>query len=190
MTDDRYELPLFDPPEPATRNAPGFDPRHHGVPAAPETDSPVVIERLDRESLPLNEEETAAPVPAGIGPRLAAGIIDGVVHLALVGVLIGGSAMLGVSLALHHWPAVAFVTLLFSFLYHVVPLAFWGHTPGMAVAGLRSRTLDDRPLSMPQATRRWLALLLTVATAGLGVLLAVGGRSLADRLSESQTLLL
>jgi uncharacterized RDD family membrane protein YckC len=83
----------------------------------------------------------------------------------------------------------AIVLLLFSFLYHVVPLAFWGHTPGMTVAGMRTRTLDARPRSLPQATRHWLALLLTVATAGLGVLLAFGSRSLADRLSGSQTLL-
>lgn len=197
MTDDRYELPLFDPPEPVTRPQPDAVRRAREQPvpgAAPRRDEPMVVEHLDLESRRGSGRPPATPrpagsQPAGIGSRLAAGIIDLIVHLALVGVLIGGSAMLGVELAARHWPAVGLVTLLFSFLYHVVPLAFWGHTPGMSVAGLRARTRDDQPLSMPQATRRWMALLLTVATAGLGVLLALGGRSLADRLSDSQTLL-
>jgi uncharacterized RDD family membrane protein YckC len=191
MTDDRYEPPLFDPPEPATRvepdtshRRPDRSPGEAGTPP----DDPVHVERLDLQT-ERRRHRRSSPDPAGIGPRLAAGFIDLVVHLALVGVLIGGSAMLDVSLETRHWPAVGFMVLLFSFLYHVVPLAFWGNTPGMAVAGLRARTLDDEPLSMPQATRRWLALVLTVATAGLGVLLALGGRSLADRLSGSQTLL-
>ncbi len=109
------------------------------------------------------------------------------VHAALLGILIGGSSRLGVSIEARHAAPVALVVLIFSFLYHVVPLAFWGNTPGMAVTGLRTRTLEDEPLSLTQAVRRWLALLATVATLGLGSLVALSGRSLADRLSDSRT---
>ena len=179
MTDDRFELPLFDLP--AASGDANLRP-----------DEPVLVEPIELEALPPGEHSPAPaypPQPAGIGPRLAAGIIDLLIHAALAGSLAGGSALLGAPIGRRHAVPLAFVVLLFSFLYHVVPLAFWGRTPGMAATDLRARTLDDLPLSLPQATQRWLALLLTVATGGLGVLLALGGRSLADRLSGSQTLL-
>jgi uncharacterized RDD family membrane protein YckC len=123
-----------------------------------------------------------------VGPRLAAGIVDLLVHAALCAVLLGGSSLLGAPVGRQHVVPLGFVVLVFSYLYYVVPLAFWGRTPGMAVAGLRARTLDDKPLSLPQAGKHWLAVLLTWATGGLGTLLALSGRSLADRLSGSQTL--
>ena len=195
MSDDRLELPLFEQP-PGASGTDAEDAPRVGEPVDPaaETvgddsgDPPVVVETLD---LPLEEEAQPAdePQPAGVGSRLAAGFIDLLVHVAVTGILIGGSALLEAPIGWRHAVPLAVVLAIFSFVYHVVPLAFWGGTPGMAIAGLRARTLDDEPLSLPQATRHWLALLLTAATAGLGVLLALGGRSLADRLSGSQTLL-
>jgi len=196
MSDDPLELPLFDPP-----------------PQQP-ADAPIIIEPLDlttaaaqAELLPKAPAEPppaapsespspepsppaprAEPQPAGIGGRFTAGLIDLLLHAAIGALLVGGTALLGVEITARHAAPLAVVLLLFSFLYHVVPLAFWGNTPGMAVVDLRTRTLDDRPLSLPQATGRWLALLLTVLSCGSGVLLAIGGKSLADRLSNSQTL--
>jgi uncharacterized RDD family membrane protein YckC len=179
MTDDRFELPLFDRPE-------------ESGDADRASDNPVIVEPIHLDPLPPTDDPPAptdAPQAAGVGPRLAAGFIDLLIHVALAATLVGGSNLLGAPIAQRHAVPLAIVLFLFSFLYHVVPLAFWGQTPGMAATDLRVRTLDDLPLSLPQATRRWLALLLTLATAGLGVLLALGGRSLADRLSGSQTLL-
>ena len=179
MTEDRFELPLFDPPAAADQPDLGTG-----------TDEPIIVERI--ELSPREDEPPAVdqpPQPAGVAVRLAAGIIDLLIHLALAASLVAGSGLLGVTIDPRHAVPLSFVVLLFSFLYHVVPLAFWGQTPGMAAVDLRARTMDDLPLSLPQATKRWLALLLTVGTAGLGVLLALGGRSLADRLSGSQTLL-
>ncbi len=173
MTDDRFELPLFDRPE-------------EGEKANLGPEEPAIVEPAEPDPLPSVGD---APLPAGVGARLAAGIIDLLIDVALAGGLAGGSALLGAPIGQRHFVPLGFVILLFSFLYHVVPLAFWGRTPGMAAAALRARTLDDLPLSLPQAAKRWLALLLTLATGGLGVLLALGGRSLADRLSGSQTLL-
>lgn len=196
MTDDRFELPLFDPPSHETEPDPDDPrpPRRVPAPERPSRPATPPEERIEIEPLDLAQKSAQRTAvrprrrPAGVGGRIAAGIIDLIVHAALVGVLVGGTSLMGVDVEPRHSPPLAMALLLFSFLYHVVPLAFWGHTPGMTVVGLRARTLDDRPLSLPQATRRWLALVLTLATAGLGVLLAFGGRSLADRLSGSQTL--
>ena len=236
MSDERLELPLFDPPERESRKE--LDALFSDTPAqdrSQPTDEPVVVEpiELPPTTEPIEEATTgpipdldpqpnpqpnpqpspppspppnpdpgldpaseaptedlspAMPKPAGVGARLAGGLIDLLVHVALAGILIGGSSLLDAPVGLRHALPLGFAAAIFSFVYHVVPLAFWGRTPGMAVAGLRARTLEDEPLSLPQATKHWLALLLTVATAGLGVLLALGGRSLADRLSRSQTL--
>lgn len=204
MSDDRLELPLFDPPERESQEE--LDALFDDSPPAI-ADAPIIVETIEvpprvekgtQATLAAEAPEAEAPSnapevdwvaqPAGIGMRLAAGLIDLLVHLALAGVLIGGSSLLRAPVGWRHAVPLTFVALVFSYVYYVVPLAFWGRTPGMAVAGLRVRTLEDQPLSLPQATKHWLSLLLTAATGGLGVLLAVGGRSLADRLSGSQTL--
>jgi uncharacterized RDD family membrane protein YckC len=75
----------------------------------------------------------------------------------------------------------------FSFLYTVVPLAFWGHTPGMAWAGLRAEDAAGGPLPFGGTVRRWLAAVVTLAGAGVPLLVALSGRSLADRVSGSRT---
>jgi len=196
MNDDPLELPLFERPKPESSDdltlfeSPDSPPRAEAA-SPTEADDAVVVETLDLEaerSRASSAEPSDRGQNAGLGSRLAAGIIDLLVHIAVSGLLIGGSSLLDVPIGARQAPALGFVLLLFSFVYHVVPLAFWGHTPGMTVAGLRARTLDDEPLSLPQATKRWLALLLTLGTGGLGVLLALGGRSLVDRMSRSQTL--
>jgi uncharacterized RDD family membrane protein YckC len=142
-------------------------------------------------------EEEAAEAPAGaaagadrsaIGRRLAAGAADLLVHAAATALALAGSVYLGATPALRDWPAVTIFVLSFSFLYTVVPLAFWGHSLGMTWAGLKAESLDGEPLSFDQTARRWLGALLTVAALGLPLLLALGGRSLADRLSGSRTL--
>lgn len=124
---------------------------------------------------------------AGIVRRAAGGAADLLVHLAVGVLAVAGCRWLGVVPVVHDWPALTVFLLSFSFLYTVVPLAFWGHTLGMTWAGLTSQSLDGEPLSFDQTARRWLGALLTLATLGLPLLLALGGRSLADRLSGSLT---
>jgi uncharacterized RDD family membrane protein YckC len=146
------------------------------------------------------EEPEAGPVPpsspaghptrqrAPLSARLLAGLADLAVHLALAVALLFGSRLLGVEAGLGDWPALVLFLLVFSFLYTVLPLAFWGQTPGMAWAGLVARAAGGESLTFGQTARRWLAGLLTVALLGLPALLAAGGgRSLADRLSGSET---
>ena len=85
------------------------------------------------------------------------------------------------------WAPLAVFVLAWSFLYFVVPLAFWGATPGMSWAGLVSRTAATEPISFGQSALRWLGTWLTWTLGGLPGLLAWTGRSLADRLSGSGT---
>ena len=127
---------------------------------------------------------------APLSARLLAGLADLAVHLALAVALLFGSRLLGVEAGLGDWPALVLFLLAFSFLYTVLPLAFWGQTPGMAWAGLVARGAGGESLTFGQTGRRWLAGLLTVALLGLPAFLAVGGgRSLTDRLSGSETYL-
>ncbi len=125
--------------------------------------------------------------PAGLVARLVAGSIDLVVHVATAGLLIAGADQLGVEVQQRHLLPLAIVMAAFAFVYHLVPLTFWGRTPGMAVTGLRARAEGDLPVSIPQAIRRFVGVTVTVATAGLGTLLALSGRSLADRISGTWT---
>jgi len=119
---------------------------------------------------------------------VAAGAADLLVHVAVAVLALAGCRALGVMPAVADWPAFAVFLLSFSFLYAVVPLAFWGHTLGMTWAGLTAVSAGGEPLSFDQTARRWLGALLTLAAAGLPLLFALSGRSLADRLSGSRTL--
>jgi len=102
-------------------------------------------------------------------------------------VLLVGSRLLGVRAAVADWPALAVFLAAFSFLYTVVPLAFWGHTLGMAFAGLSAHNRDGEPLTFDQTARRWLGGLLTLATLGLPLLVTGSRRSISDLVSGSVT---
>jgi len=135
------------------------------------------------------EAEVSSSSGTGVGSRLAAGAADLLVHAAMAVLLLVGTRMLGVHPVLADWPALGIFLLAFSFLYMVVPLAFWGHTLGMAWAGLVARNQDGEPLTFDQTARRWLGGLLTLALLGLPLLLTGMRRSLTDRLSGSATYL-
>ncbi len=120
--------------------------------------------------------------------RWLAGLADLAVHVGMALALLFGARLLNVHAGLGDWPALILFLLVFSFLYHVLPLAFWGQTPGMAWAGLVARTADGESLTFSQTARRWLGTLATLLLVGLPALLALGGhRSLTDRLSGSET---
>lgn len=140
------------------------------------------------EPPPSPAARSTASGRAGLGSRISAAGADLLVHASVaVGVLVG-CRLMGVRPVLSDWPAVALFLLSFSFLYTVVPLAFWGHTPGMAWAGLDARSRDGEPLAFDQTARRWIGGILTLLLLGLPLLLAFGGRSLSDLLSGSETL--
>lgn len=186
-----FDLPLE--PERGRSAAPQPERKRASRPAPREEAPPV---RTVPPELTFEEPEEGIEPPrvarptgrAGLGSRLAAGAADLVVHAAVaVGILLGCRFM-GVRPLLSDWPAVALFLLSFSFLYTVVPLAFWGHTPGMAWARLDARSRDGEPLAFDQTARRWIGGIVTVLLLGLPLLLAFGGRSLSDLLSGSETL--
>lgn len=165
-------------------------PRSRPEPARPPEPTPALFagDGEDFEDSEDAEDEAAAADPrVGVASRLAAGGADLLMHGAVIILLLVGSRSLGVRPTLEDAPAFAVFLLVFSFLYTVVPLAFWGHTLGMAWAGLTSQNRDGEPLTFDQTARRWFGGVLTVATAGLPLLAALRGRSLADLLSGSYT---
>lgn len=132
-----------------------------------------------------DEDLTAASVIA----RLQAGVADLAAVSLAVAAGAGGAMLLGVRPTAGDWPAFTLLAACFSFLYCVVPLAFWGQTPGMSWAGLEARAHDDEPLSFGQTAIRWFAGVLTIASLGIPMLFVrLGGRSVADWLSSSKTL--
>lgn len=140
----------------------------------------------------LDEIAETAPslaAKARLGDRFFAGLADLLVHAVTVGVAALAVYLLGHPVGLREALPLLVFGLLFSFLYSVFSLAFWGQTPGMAWAGLLARSVTGEPLTFGQTVLRWLGGLFTLAFAGLPLLLAlVGGRSLADRVSDSKTL--
>jgi uncharacterized RDD family membrane protein YckC len=133
------------------------------------------------------DEPVLASEYASRGSRLAAGAADLLVHAAAGVLALAGTLWLGIRPGLADLPALAVFLLSFSFLYTVLPLAFWGHTLGMAWRGITSRSRDGEPLTFDQTARRWLGGILTVAALGLPLLVTGDRRSLTDGLSGSAT---
>jgi len=172
------DLPLFSEldPEPDATDAPVDTP-----------ETPTTQEVADPEPPP---RATGLPIegPATLTNRLGAALLDLAVMAATAVALLAGAALLGARPTLADWPAFVLPWIAFSFLYHVIPLAFWGRTPGMASMGLTARHLHGGGLSFPQAIARWLATLVTTALVGLPGLLALTGRSASDWASGSITI--
>lgn len=186
---DRGSEPLFDLPLDPEPN-----PEHPRVRAAAQPELP--LEQTDEFSSepprpnstsadPAPGESSAlAPVRTPFRRRLLAGLLDLAVHAGMLAVAILGSAWLGVPPnRLSLVPLVLFLGG-FSFIYHVLPLVFWGRTPGMAAQDLTARGVEGRPLTIAQAVRRWLGALLNLSCLGLPFAF-LGERSIADRLSRS-----
>jgi uncharacterized RDD family membrane protein YckC len=174
-----FDLPLGDPePERAPL------PRRKAE--RPARSGPVPVPDLEPE------KEVAAHQPAGEfagrAKRLAAGLADLMLHAAILVAALVGTRWMGVKLdpLRDYLPPLAVFLLSFSFLYTVLPLAFWGQSLGMAWSGITSRNRDGEPLTFDQTARRWLGGLVTAALLGLPTLVS-SRRSLSDLLSGSAT---
>jgi uncharacterized RDD family membrane protein YckC len=172
-------------PEPPQRTTADltFDEGDDVLPAVPR------LEIVSSKGEAGEAEEALAGKGSLVGSRFAAGGADLLIHGAVLVAAVAGCVLLGVRPTLPDWPALGLFLLAFSFLYTVVPLAFWGYTPGMAWARLTTQSDDGEPLTFGQTAVRWLGGVLTAAFLGLPLLL-FGKRSLSDRLSHSQTLAL
>jgi uncharacterized RDD family membrane protein YckC len=188
-----FDLPLaepasdpLDPPTPRTPRAP----RRHQLLPSPELELGEDVEPPVRSGpVPVPSVRTQPSPAARVTrrSRLLAGLGDLLVHAAVGVTAVGGARLLGVEAQLADWPAIAALLLVFSFLYTVVPLAFWGHTPGMAWAGLTTHNKSGDPLTFDQTFRRWIGGILALATLGVPLLVAPGRRGLSDWLSGSAT---
>jgi uncharacterized RDD family membrane protein YckC len=176
------------PSEDALRRLRGEASEATAPPPAESLPLPLFPSEIGEEAESL--ESAAAPTVADPAPRrrqLLAGLLDLAIHGAVVVVVSLGLVLMGLSLDPWVWPAVAMLLLVFSFLYTVIPLAFWGQTLGMARLGLRARSSGGERLSFDQTARRWLGGVLTLVLGGLPLLFGWRGRSLSERLSRSET---
>lgn len=137
-----------------------------------------------------DDESATLSWAAPLGERALAGLADLGINVLMLAFAALASHFVGVDVSLDLWPPFVGLSLVLSFLYWIIPLAFWGQTPGMAWLGNIARSFDDEPLSFGQALLRWLGAWITAGLLGLPQLLALGGRSLTDRLSDSKTLVL
>lgn len=196
---EEEEEPLLDqPPRQTTRPARGSRALASSAPSAPAPPelplaSPAQVPPRKARPVPVPDPEpdllNAEPGPAsefaGRSHRFAAGGADLLVHAAILVLALLGVRGMGVRPGLAAWPAFTLFLLSFSFLYTVLPLAFWGHTLGMALRGITSRNRDGEPLTFDQTVRRWLGGIVTVAALGLPLLVTGDRRSLTDLLSGS-----
>jgi uncharacterized RDD family membrane protein YckC len=197
-----FDLPLSapgddEPEEPPMRRSPArrsAEPREERMPERASRTGPVPVPSARGAVTPVRDTDGAEDEPdvpahdfARRGSRIAAGVADLIVHAAVAMGALFGCWGLGVRPTPAEMPAGGLFLLAFSFLYIVLPLAFWGHTPGMAWAGITAHNRDGEPLTFDQTARRWLGAVLTFLLAGLPLVLAFGGRSLTDWISGSAT---
>ena len=146
------------------------------------------FDEIEIESVPFEGTETTEPAVGGDAPRLkrlAALIIDLSLFAALV---------LALSPLLPSWDnvlalgALAGFVVVVSYYYYAGTWLLWGKTIGGAIFDVRVVPAHAPAMSLKNATLRWLGLYLSLATAGIGFLLAAlpSRRSLADRISRTR----
>jgi len=84
--------------------------------------------------------------------------------------------------------ALAGFVLMTSYYYFVGTWLLWGKTVGGAIFDVRIVSDQEEAMSLKAATMRWLAILLSLLTAGIGFAMAIlpSRRSLPDRLSGTR----
>ena len=130
------------------------------------------------------------PSEAPLSARFLGSALDLVALAAILALALFAVWSLGIDTTLALWPPLVLFLGSFSFLYTVVPLAFWGRTPGMAYAGIVSRSSDGLPLTISQTVLRWLGIWITYTAVGLPALVALSGVSISDLLSRSRVFVL
>jgi hypothetical protein len=181
-----FDLPAAGPPEAPAASPPAAGSRRRA--AAGGKILPLFADPPAQPAIPSGAGEAEARIgpsrslagdalsPAAIAPvslRLLAGLLDlGIFGAVTAGTALGASALLPSGSTLNWLPVLVFL-LVFSLFATVLPLAFW---------------LDGQAITFRQSFVRWLGGLLTILGAGIPLLVALSGRSLADRVSGSRTL--
>ncbi|HEX6640666.1 MAG TPA: RDD family protein [Thermoanaerobaculia bacterium] len=149
------------------------------------------FDEIELESVPLGiEDEVAAPPlttdgEARRGKRLLALLTDLSLFAALALAL---SPLLPRPYGWLHLAALGGFVVVLSYYYFVGTWMLWGKTIGGAIFDVRVVPADDGAMSLRDASLRWGAVYLSLATAGLGFMLAAlpSRRSLPDRVSNTR----
>lgn len=149
------------------------------------------FDEIELESVPLGlEEPEASPVAMDEGvarrdKRLLALLTDLSLFAALA---LAMSPLLPQSFAWPHLAALAGFVIVLSYYYFVGTWMLWGKTIGGAIFDVRVVPEESGAMSLRDASVRWLAVYLSIATGGLGFLLAAlpSRRSLPDRMSNTR----
>jgi|GEM_PF-5378961 len=158
------------------------NPRNEAAAEAAAEPAPFVAAAVD-----ASPDQWTRPQQVTLRHRIIAGLLDLGVAVSVLTIVLAAVRWMGVETRLAAWPGFAAFLLSFSFLYFVIPLSFWGQTPGMSWVGIAARWDEDLPLSFGQSTQRWIGAILSLLLLGLPLLL--GERTLADRLSGTTTVL-
>src|SRR5688572_6368702 len=150
------------------------------------------FDEIELESVPLGIEEEAPMVALAASDgaarrdkRLLALLTDLSLFAALVLAL---SPLLPEPPTWPHLAALAGFVVVLSYYYFVGTWMLWGKTIGGAIFDVRIVPGADGAMSLRDASLRWLAVYLSLATCGLGFMLAAlpSRRSLPDRLSNTR----
>ena len=146
------------------------------------------FDEIEFESVPLDITSTTEPASDTDAPRLkrlAALIIDLSLFAALALAL---SPLLPASRNPWAIGALAGFVVVVSYYYYAGTWMLWGKTIGGTIFDVRVVPAHPPAMSLKSATLRWLGLYLSLATAGIGFLLAAlpSRRSLADRISRTR----
>ena len=154
------------------------------------------FDEIELEPVPLGVEtpgievgagdEELEPLPAPRLRRAIAHLIDLSLFAALAVAL---SPLLPAGMPWLSLAALGGFVLLLSFYYFVAAWMIWGRTIGGAIFDVRVAAYTP-PMALREAAMRWLAMYASLATGGLGFLLALlpSRRSLADRLSATRSI--
>jgi uncharacterized RDD family membrane protein YckC len=146
------------------------------------------FDEIELESLPFDVTSGTEPAADTAAPRLkrlAALIIDLSLFAALALAL---SPLLPPSRSPWAIGALAGFVVVVSYYYYAGTWMLWGKTVGGAIFDVRVTPAHAPAMSLRNATLRWLGLYLSLATGGIGFLLAAlpSRRSLADRMSRTR----
>jgi uncharacterized RDD family membrane protein YckC len=142
----------------------------------------VELEAVVVDDVPAAEPEVELTDHAPLGRRLLALVTDLSLFLALALAL---SPLLPAAKGPLTIAALAGFVVVVSYYYFVGTWLLWGKTIGGAIFDVR---VVAAPMTLARASLRWIAMLLSFATAGIGFFLAAlpSRRSLADRMSETR----
>lgn len=139
-------------------------------------------------SAPVAAPDPATP-SAPLGKRILTALADFTLFLALGLVLTPLLPQFGPE-NWSAWTSFAGFLLLVSFFYFVGSWLIWGRTVGGALFDIRIIGEDGEPATFDAAAKRWLAMLASLLTGGIGFTPALlpSRRSMADRISGTRAI--